>query len=391
LDDKHGLIPALVGACHSLYDDTDFVSSHSRSENREMALEALELARQVGWPSLEGFAEWGLALGLAHWGMFAEALSHANATLRIATEIHHPQRIIGAHYALGYIYILMLQADLAIQNLESGFNLAKEHGSAWLIGNTTVDLACAYLLKNDTGRARPLLEAALQKETGHYTRAERRMLWAKGNLLLAEDKPAEALQIAEHLLDSKQNSQHAQPIPALLKLKGEALSALKQFKQAEQALEEAKTGAEQRDALPLLWQIHRGLGWLYKAQKNIEKSEREFAGARLVIHKLGENISDQALRTRFIQSAGETLPQERKLTRRQNEAEQFGGLTPREREVARLLSQGRSNREIAEALVLSERTVENHIGNILTKLGFTSRAQIAVWTVEKGLVPSGKN
>jgi non-specific serine/threonine protein kinase len=82
------------------------------------------------------------------------------------------------------------------------------------------------------------------------------------------------------------------------------------------------------------------------------------------------------------------LPKERTLSKRQQEAEKFGGLTSREREVARLVSQGKSNREIAEALVLSERTVENHISNILMKLGFTSRAQIAVWAVEKGLGPS---
>jgi non-specific serine/threonine protein kinase len=73
------------------------------------------------------------------------------------------------------------------------------------------------------------------------------------------------------------------------------------------------------------------------------------------------------------------------MRKRESDAERFGGLTPREREVARFLSQGKSNREIAEGLVLSERTVENHISNILTKLGFTSRAQVAVWAVEKGL------
>jgi DNA-binding CsgD family transcriptional regulator len=239
------------------------------------------------------------------------------------------------------------------------------------------------------GRARALLDSVVQQNTGHYTRAQRRMLWAKGNLFLAENKPADALRIADHLLDSKQSSQHAQPIPALLKLKGEALLALKQFKKAEQDLEGAKTGAEQRDALPLLWQIHRSLGWLYKKQKNTEKMEREFARARQVLHTLAANIQEEQLRASFLHAAFETLPKERTLSRRQSEAEQFGGLTSREREVARFLSQGKSNREIAEALVLSERTVENHVGNILTKLGFDSRAQIAVWAVEKGL--RGKN
>jgi DNA-binding CsgD family transcriptional regulator len=390
LDDKHALIHALIGASHTLYDDTDLIPAQSRPENQQLANEALELARQIDWASGEAFAEWGMTFGLAMWGMFEEALSHAKAALRIGTEIEHRQRVAGAYYALGHIYLLMLQADLAIQNLELGFSLAKKFGSAWLIGNTTADLVDAYLLKGNTGRARSLLDSVLQKETGHHTRAERRMLWAKGNLFLAENKSAEALRIAEHLLASKRSSQAAQPIPALLKLKGEALMALKQFKKAEKALEGAKGGAEQREALPLLWQIHRLLGWLHKEQKNIEKSEKEFASARQVLQTLAANIQDEELRAGFLHAALETLPIERKLTRRQSEAERFGGLTPREREVARFLSQGKSNREIAEDLVLSERTVESHVGNILTKLGFDSRSQIAVWAVEKGLVPSEK-
>ncbi|MGH2522513.1 MAG: response regulator transcription factor [Anaerolineales bacterium] len=48
-------------------------------------------------------------------------------------------------------------------------------------------------------------------------------------------------------------------------------------------------------------------------------------------------------------------------------------------------AQGKSNREIAEALVVGERTIETHVGNILGKSDFTSRAQIAVWAAEKGL------
>jgi DNA-binding NarL/FixJ family response regulator len=127
------------------------------------------------------------------------------------------------------------------------------------------------------------------------------------------------------------------------------------------------------------------LGWLYKEQKDNEKAEMEFASARRVLHNLEANIQDGQLRAGFIPKAFETLPQMGKISRRQSEAEQFGGLTPRERDVTRWLSQGKSNREIAEGLVLSERTVENHVGNILKKLGFDSRAQIAVWAVEKGL------
>lgn len=73
-------------------------------------------------------------------------------------------------------------------------------------------------------------------------------------------------------------------------------------------------------------------------------------------------------------------------TQRLAAKQEFGGLTKLEREVGARIAQGESNREIAERLVVSERTVETHVGNILNKLGFTSRAQIRKWAVEKGLV-----
>lgn len=62
------------------------------------------------------------------------------------------------------------------------------------------------------------------------------------------------------------------------------------------------------------------------------------------------------------------------------------GLTPRELEVLRLLADGRANRAIADQLSLSERTVENHVLHILTKLGVDSRTAAATWAVRQGLV-----
>ncbi|MBZ3904358.1 LuxR family transcriptional regulator [Streptomyces scabiei] len=59
------------------------------------------------------------------------------------------------------------------------------------------------------------------------------------------------------------------------------------------------------------------------------------------------------------------------------------GLTPREEEVAALVARGMTNRRIAAELVLSPRTVDNHVNRILTKLGFSSRARIAAWWAAK--------
>ena len=55
-------------------------------------------------------------------------------------------------------------------------------------------------------------------------------------------------------------------------------------------------------------------------------------------------------------------------------------LSPRELEVARLVARGLTNKQIGEALFVSERTAENHVQHILTKLGFSNRSQIAAWS-----------
>ena len=63
-----------------------------------------------------------------------------------------------------------------------------------------------------------------------------------------------------------------------------------------------------------------------------------------------------------------------------------GGLSPREQEVAQLIGLGRSNREIAEALVLSTKTVESHVKHIFSKLGVQGRTEVALWASRHGLV-----
>jgi predicted ATPase/DNA-binding CsgD family transcriptional regulator len=69
--------------------------------------------------------------------------------------------------------------------------------------------------------------------------------------------------------------------------------------------------------------------------------------------------------------------------RRASAARRPGDLTAREFEIAGLVAQGLSNKEIASALVISQRTAETHVEHILTKLGFSSRAQIAAWVAER--------
>jgi non-specific serine/threonine protein kinase len=69
-----------------------------------------------------------------------------------------------------------------------------------------------------------------------------------------------------------------------------------------------------------------------------------------------------------------------------NEPPTTDPLSAREREVAAMVAQGISNRQIAQELYLSERTIEKHVSKILRKLVLTSRTEIAAWATEQRLI-----
>jgi len=90
------------------------------------------------------------------------------------------------------------------------------------------------------------------------------------------------------------------------------------------------------------------------------------------------------MRDHFLQHATADIPRIAPPSRR-SAKHAFGGLTEREREVAGLIARHKSNHAIADLLILSERTVEKHVENILSKLGFSSREQVAAWATKKSL------
>ena len=71
--------------------------------------------------------------------------------------------------------------------------------------------------------------------------------------------------------------------------------------------------------------------------------------------------------------------------------EAIANLSPREVEVLQLVSQGATNKEIADSLFISENTAKTHLRNIMEKLHLANRSQAAAYAVKKGLVPYQKN
>jgi predicted ATPase/DNA-binding CsgD family transcriptional regulator len=365
--------------------ETTYSSLLTREECVQDTEEARLLARQTNSPSGQAFVEMATTWVLSSFGAFGPALAHAHEALRIATSIEHQEWIAATNGALGQLYLLMLEPGKAVACLETAIAGAQQLSSMIWIGYLTPYLALVYLHRRDFSRAEAALETLLPRdqEPGNFFERQAARVW--GELALARGEAARALSIAEHLLASAPGDARPQPIPHLLALKGEALLALKRPEEAAEAFEEAKLGAEQRQAPSILWRIQRLLGRVYHLLQREDQAQREFTAARHLIQELATTIDDSSLRERFLHTALDLLPQEKPLHPRETARQAFGGLTAREREVAALIAQGKTSREMADLLVVSERTAEVHVSNILGKLGFTSRAQIAVWAVEKGL------
>jgi predicted ATPase/DNA-binding CsgD family transcriptional regulator len=113
------------------------------------------------------------------------------------------------------------------------------------------------------------------------------------------------------------------------------------------------------------------------------------AGARLA---LGDREFDRVYRSGRGMDTDQlvvlALEQRESLVARTSSGSAPTRLTARERQIAGLVAQGLSNKQIASKLVISQRTAETHVEHILVKLGFTSRAQIAAWAVEEGALPA---
>jgi DNA-binding CsgD family transcriptional regulator len=352
------------------------------------AEDALRLCRQIDSLPGQAFAENTLAHTLLSFGEFGPALSHAQEAIRIASEIEHQQWMVASTSALGHIYLLLLAPVEAMTTLEAGLSLARNLGSMFWMATIAANLGRAYMLKSNLSGAFDILQATMPRDQHPRTMPERQIALVWGELMLAQGDVDLALQIAEHLVASAPGlvtGQSLQPIPHLLKLKGEALLALSRLEEAFEVLEDARRGAIERNAQPVLWTIHRALGRVYQLLSRREQADQEHAAGRQLIEELATTIDDASLREQFKRAALGSLPQEKPLLPREAARQAFGGLTAREREVALLVAQGKTSREIADLLVLSERTAEGHVSNILGKLGFTSRAQIAAWVVEKGL------
>jgi DNA-binding CsgD family transcriptional regulator/tetratricopeptide (TPR) repeat protein len=340
---------------------------------------ALQLARETGSRPGEALATAWLAQVWATAGECGRALELAKQAVTLAEEIGHRQFTAIMHWVAGALLLDLLALPQAQTHLETALTMARESAAIHWVRTAAGWLASTHILQNQLMQAEAVLEATLAPETPMRFLGQRHAWAALAELRLAQNRAEEALAVVEKLIATAPNietrGEHA--IPRLGLLRGEALAALGRNVEAEAALIGAREAAVTYGARGVEWRVRAALGRLLRGE--------EAEAGKTLVESLAASIADPTLRENFVRQATASFPPSPTLTSKQSVKKQFGGLTAREREVAARVAQGKTNRAIAEELVLSERTVEKHIENIMAKLGFESRAQIAAWAVEKKL------
>ena len=388
LGNREGLTSSLATLTMraSTYHTDALIAVASLAEVLPDAERAVKVAREIGQRSAESYALLQLGLCLGSQGEYTHALAACQQSLHIAEEIEHRQWQTAAHAMLGGVYNGLLAHRLASDHFEQALALAQETHSLFWTRMATGYLASASILLHDYARAEALLHTALSPDTAIQTLAQRMLCCASVELALAQGHPTRALEIIDQLVASAAQVAEGQSSLRVLKLRGEALVMLQRPVEAEGAFEAAQEIARALGVRPVHWRICIALGNLYQAQERNTEAEQAFAAARTLIEELAATIADEPLRDNFLQLATAMLPHSRPLSPKQAAKQAFGGLTAREREIAALIAHGKFNREIADVLVLSERTIETHVSNIMLKLNLTSRRQIASWAIERGLI-----
>jgi DNA-binding CsgD family transcriptional regulator len=389
LDDRQALVNTLTNLTLRALMETEVLGEIDFVQLTNSSDEALQIARGFNWYEGEALTLIQAAIGLRPAGEYGQALERLAEAKPLVDESQNRELLARLHLTYGRTFTDLLDLTMARQHLETGLAQVQALGSKILILGATAGLASVAILQNDLVFAQTILSPLLPSEypEGQEPFPLRRCWGAQAELELRKGNPARALEIVDRLLAATPNLAEYGPhaVPYLSRLRTLALTALGRMEEAESELQGTLPVAQAQGQRPMLWRLHADLGNLYRTMGRRKEAMHQFSSARAMIQDLANRVPEATSRDHFLKEALGTIPPEPGLTQRQAAKKEFGGLTTREREIAALIAQGKSNRELADELVISEKTAERHVANILLKLGLNSRTQIAVWAVEKGL------
>lgn len=264
----------------------------------------------------------------------------------------------------------------AKQFLNESLALRREIGDPWSIANTLQNFTTIALQKHHYERAKAYAEETIAWfERAGDQRGATRNLMDLAYIATMDGDLARAVTLLTESITKL----------ALLKDIRSVVVGLESLAALEMKQDDPKRAALYYGAIKTLKETYSLPPSLVTGYEDFEKdittvkeglSDREFAH----FWEKGRAMSLEQVLEYVLHAKDEPAPD-------QAEKERFGGLTAREREAAVLIAQGMSNREIADAMTVSIRTVETYITRILGKLNFNSRVQIATWVIENGISP----
>lgn len=273
----------------------------------------------------------------------------------------HVDSVAEAHYQIG-----------EMRRLRGDFSGAEAaYGSARQLGRDPhPGLALTRLAQGNAEAAGNAIAAALEAVGGDRT-ARARLSPAQAEIALATHDLAVAERACADLEDAAARYGTSGLEAAALHWRGALMLAQGR---ASEALPSLRAACRRWHSVHATYDAARScvlLGRAYQEVGDPEAAAAELASAKETFERLGAtfNAGEVAELT-----AGRTLPK---------------GLTERQAEVLALVARGRTNREVAQGLVLSEKTIARHLSNVFTKLGVSTRTEAAAFAFQHGLVVSG--
>jgi DNA-binding CsgD family transcriptional regulator len=347
---------------------------------------ALAHARDID--SAVGEAECLGGLGQCHAaaGRYGQAIEALEASIAIGRDIGHAQWTAQGLWILGNVWLDLGQRHRGLEHLQSAAAITSTMQSGVWGGLVNGGIASALILTGDIAGAAALLDAAMTDDLPMAMQGQRALWTARIELLLETGQPDGALELIDRMYANARNLTHEGQIPRLAILKSRSLARRGEHDDATSLLRSALAWSEGQGALPQELGVQTALATLLAATGDLIAAGRHAAAAQHLIDRIAADIPDDETRQTYVRTATAALPSS--LIRRPGQG--AGGLSPRETEVAALVRDGLTNREIAGKLFISERTAESHVAGIMRKLGAGSRSQIAAWAAGEMLPSEGK-
>lgn len=358
---------ALLMAGHIAYMQSDYPLVETLGE------EALSLCRVLGEEGRQTLAQVLDLLGelATETGEHATASVYFQEALGIFRELNDDRGLGDMHMQIGWAFMRIGDLQQAKLNLEEAQSIFRKIGNQRFLGFTFSGLGEVAIRQEEYERAIHLLEQGLslasQIEDKWLTAA---MLGSQGWVALNQNDLTDMRKVLRESLSLRTELGDIGGIAWCLEKLANAAYLEKQFEKSVGILAAA-------DAL--------------RAPINSVIDEADLPDYNRLLADLQSELGTGIFNAAWVEGRAKPLEDviEEALTdskeTRQSEKEKYGGLSPREREVAVLIADGRTNREIAEAMTVRVKTVETYVTRILNKLGFDSRVQIATWAVDKGL------